>query len=561
MATNMLQCELARVTSLYFEGLDTPISLGLHLRMKYGEWEQVLAVKLDPRTYLDQASIPRRFRFPSTSYAADAAAVGFLKKYPKLPVKVDRKAAALEKWWQGEKDCFRTNERLTRYLPEFASSADRDPLICRLIEQIRKVILGWLGSKPDDLAIGKFGPGATFSDKADEATIPHKMSSQPVMTHGAIWFLPQWLGTQWGSSALQHHGKLEYVRGNRFTTAPKTALTDRAIACEPSINLFYQLALGRQLKSRLRKRGCWDMTRAQELHRLVAESSSVSREFATLDLSNASDTLSYNLVRLLLPPHWFDQLDGLRSPFTRMKIGGQQRWVKLEKFSSMGNGFTFELETIIFAAISVVVTRESGGQGWLGRDTFVFGDDIIVKNEIARPLKLVLEFLGFKLNVEKSFFGDEPFRESCGGDFFAGKPVRPYSLKRELNGPQDYIVLANGISAQSERLTRAGVSLPLRSWFAVLDCLPSRVRQCRGPKALGDIVIHDEQDRWTGRWRGSIRYLKSLRPHRKVVIPYEVFEDDVILACATYGTGNSNIGGVIPRDGILSYKVGWVPYS
>jgi hypothetical protein len=44
------------------------------------------------------------------------------------------------------------------------------------------------------------------------------------------------------------------------------------------------------------------------------------------------------------------------------------------------------------------------------------------------------------------------------------------------------------------------------------------------------------------------------------VISFQRFEAQVVLACATYGTGNRR-GGVIPRDGVLSYKVGWVPFS
>lgn len=546
MKNDALPSEVARMVSRLLEDLGTKVSLDIRRKLVEGDFEGILGVDLDPRDYSC-----------SSDYAADAAAVGILRKYENLPTEIDKRKAAIEKWWLGERDCYMANERLTRYLPEHAACVDRDPLVERIILSARKVIRDWIGPKPDDLAIGRFGKGSTFLDKAGKSTVPHKMSSIPALTHGAIWFLPQWLGTQWGASSAQHHGELSYVQGNRYSTAPKNGKTYRSIACEPSINMFYQLALGRQLRSRLHRRGHWDLDRAQELHRQVAESSSVTREFATLDLSNASDTVCKNLVKILMPPSWYDQLSGLRSPKTL--IDG--KWVVLEKFSSMGNGFTFELETLIFAALSVVVTRECGGRGWLGRDVFVFGDDIIVKNNYARPLKSVLGFFGFTLNEEKSFYGDESFRESCGGDYFAGKPVRPYFLKEEPNGPQDYIAIANGLSALRERLALAGVDLSRRSWFSVLDCIPTKVRSCRGPSGLGDVVIHDDLEHWTSRWRSSIRYLRVFRPwkHRKVL--YQCFEPDVILACATYGCGGSRLGGVIPRDGILSYKVGWMAYS
>jgi hypothetical protein len=235
----------------------------------------------------------------------------------------------------------------------------------------------------------------------------------------------------------------------------------------------------------------------------------------------------------------------------------------LEKFSSMGNGFTFELETLIFAAIALVITRECGFSGRLGSDVFVFGDDIIVKNGVARPLKSVLEFLGFELNAEKSYFGDEPFRESCGGDYFAGQPVRPYFLKELPDGPQGYIAFANGVRAAAERVNHTwfnSLGDLKRAWFSVLDCIPTGVRSCRGPKGLGDIVIHDDSDHWTTRWKRGIRYLRCYRPHRYRKVAFANFSSEVVLACATYGVSNYH-EGVIPRDGVRSHKVGWMAYS
>lgn len=536
--------DVTRSVSLLLEDLGTPISLSVAIKLRYGEWDGISEMSLDPRNYLD-----------ADLYARDAAAIAILKKLEQLPGTHNRRENAIEKWRAGEVSCFRANERLCRYLPENRLFDDRCDGIEDFFSSVRKLILSWLGPCPNDLAVGRFGPGATYSDRSGKSTVPDKMSSVPSLTRGAIWYLPQWLGTQWGASIAQHHGKLSYVPGNRFTTVPKTAVTDRAIASEPSINVFYQLALGRQIRARLRKAG-WDLDRAQDVHRQVACTSSVTREFATLDLSNASDTVAYNLVKLLLPRRWFEALDGLRSPKTLI----DKRWVVLEKFSSMGNGFTFELETLIFAAISCVVSTHVGHTGRLGRDVFVFGDDIIVKNDVVHPLKSVLEYCGFELNLGKSFYDDEPFRESCGGDFFAGMPVRPFYLKELPNGPQAYIAFANGLRALAERLALTGKELPRRAWFSILDCIPTRVRSCRGPKALGDVVIHDDEGRWTTRQRSGIRYLRVYRPHRYAVKAYQRFSPEVVLACATYGCGNRR-GGVIPRDGVLSFKVGWGAYS
>lgn len=564
----MKQCSLpsslVRVASLYFEGLGTPYSVGVAAMLRQEDWDGISELSPDPRSYLEHEW---------ERFARDSAAAGLLRKMVDLPTSHDRVAKAMEKWWQGEHDCKRTNLRLEPYLPSPLLPELRDPGINRVVRLIRQEVLRLVGPRPSASAEGRFGPGATYTDRGGLTTVPDKMTSDPSLTRDAIWYLPQWLGTQWGAAVAQRHGELSFVPGNRFSTAPKNAKTDRSIAVEPALNVFFQLAVGRQIRHRLATRGGWDilpggavkrryrwdLDRAQDLHRQVAERSSVTREFATLDLSNASDTVSRNLVKLLMPHAWYDVLDDLRSKKTCV----QGKWVCLEKFSSMGNGFTFELETLLFSAISIVVSREVGHEGILGKDVFVFGDDIIVKDDVTHPLKSVLEFLGFRLNEEKSFWGGVPFRESCGGDYFAGNSVRPFFLKAIPNEPQEHISFANGLRKVANQLDphgSFGSSTLRRAWFSVLDCIPTGIRRCRGPQALGDIVITDDPERWTTRWRGDIRYLRVYRPARYKVVHYGAFRPAVVLACATYGCGIYR-GGVIPRDGVRGYKVGWMSYS
>jgi hypothetical protein len=549
MFEQTLPCDVTRQALLFYEGLGTPIALSASVMLRYGEWDGLAKLSVKPSQYTD-----------ALSYLRDAAAVSLLKKLQQLPGDDQRRSRAIEKWWQGERDCARTNLRLDRYLPEnrifFLEDAPRVPRIERFIRDIRKIIRSWLGAAPPDLVQGRFGPGATYSDRGGKTTVPDKMSTDPTLTRDAIYFLPQWLGNQWGAALAQRHGELSFVEGNRFATVPKTALIDRCIAAEPSINGFYQLALGRVLRRKLRKVG-WDLDSAQEIHKRVACASSVSREFATLDLSNASDTVSRNLVRLLLPHSWHDQLDDLRSKKTLI----DKHWVVLEKFSSMGNGYTFELETIIFAAIACVASRETGHAGTLGGDVFVFGDDIIVKDDVVRNLTAALKFFGFALNSDKSFHGDTPFRESCGGDYFDGRSVRPFFLKELPNEPTEYISFANGLHALNQRLDSCEFDVDLRAWFAVLDSLPSAIRSLRGPKGLGDVILWDKDEtRHQIRWRDGIRYYKGLVAKKQKTVSWRYFHPDVVLACATYGTGDG-CEGVIPRSSPQGYRIGWVPYS
>jgi hypothetical protein len=550
---SLLQRSVEQAALAICEGLATPTSLGAWLRLKYGEFDDLASMRVHPKHYLD-----------AKSYGRDAIAASFLRKYVDLPTTIDRKAVALENFWKSERQCFRTNERLQPYVEGFSHPSTTKGML-DFLSRVRKIVSSLLGPCPD-LMDGRFGPGATFGDRGNLTTVPDKMSSRPTLTPSAIYFTFPWSGTAWAKACVADGRDLAFVRGNRFTTVPKDCTKDRGIAVEPSINLFYQLAYGGLMKRRLSKAG-FDLLRAQDLHKRVACAASKDGLFATIDLSNASDTVCTNLVKLVLPSRWFDVMSDLRSSFTLC----EEKWVRLEKFSSMGNGFTFELETTIFAAITMACMEVKGLTPLPGENVFVFGDDIICPTEVFIEVDTALRFLGFTPNEEKTF-SMGPFRESCGGDYFNGVDVRPYFLKEEPNEPQQYIALANGIA----RLGRqdpfdSGRSRDLRrAWFCVLDALPTNIRRLRGPPELGDLVIHDDDEiHWQTSVKHSIRYFRCYRPARFKRVGWENWKPDVVLAAALYGVGDTVVGplgnqrsvGLTPRDAVLGYKVAWVPHS
>jgi len=241
----------------------------------------------------------------------------------------------------------------------------------------------------------------------------------------------------------------------------------------------------------------------------MARLSSLSGKLATVDLSAASDTISYELVKLLLPFDWFCLLASLRSPETW--IDG--KWVELEKFSSMGNGYTFELETLIFWALARAVADAMCMNSDLS-SVRAYGDDLFVPTECVPLLKLVFSYCGFTVNASKTFDDSSQFRESCGQDFLYGHNVRPFFLKEVPNEVHQWFSLANGIR-------RLGVANPhddiwdprfLRAWLECLSNIPSRFRRLRGPKTLGDSVIHDQESVWRSeiRYRHGVGRLRSL---------------------------------------------------
>lgn len=556
MSRNFLTPEVLEVAYSLMAGLNCARSLTVAILIRNSEWMQLVNMTACPSDYAT-----------AEDYLRAAAASDFLRKLDSQIDEVDRGEATFQKWLEAERACFNTNRRINE-IADFGTlhGIPCDARILEFFQDVKRNLLWLVGSGPSPTFEGRFGPGATMSDMSGYTSIPNKMSTNPTLTSSALFYSVPWTGTKWAAACAARGDAPSIVRGNAYFTVKKTALIFRPCAKEPSLNGYYQLGLGRQLRKSLKARGI-DLEDGQDVHRQVACAASKSGEFCTIDITSASDTLCSALVRLGMPSGWLNHLSDLRSPFTRVK----GTWYRLEKFSSMGNGFTFELETAIFAAICLSVAP------WLtpGKDMWVYGDDIIVPSETAQDVIWALKFCGFTTNQRKTYTSGY-FRESCGGDFFDGRAVRPYYLKELPNEPQHFISIANGIRRLASNFgqdSRLFADLR-RSWFKCLDFIPSAIRQCRGPEELGDLVIHDSEDRWTTRWRANcIRYVRVYRPATFRGFSFARFDEHVQLASALYGVvlypqkpkrgwadgydGRLLIG----RDGVTGYKVGWLPYS
>lgn len=531
--------QLRKVCLSYLQALDTPRSLAVFLMVKNREWDQLLSLRIDPANYLDVTASCLRF-------ARDYAATELLRKFDGLPSSADKKGVAVAAFHSCEHQCKLSNDRL-RSLRDGSLAGPLDARALSILERARKIIGDVLGKLPDDLDC-RFGPGATFESsswpESKTLTVMDKIQNQPSVTSDGAYLARHLLDDSAWERSGGSHSRLSplFVRGNRFTTVPKDATKDRGIAIEPGLNIWIQLGIGSAIRRRLRRVGV-DLQEGQSLHNELARRASIDGGMATIDLSNASDTVGKELVSRLLPPDWYQLLDDARSRFTR--LGGT--WYRLEKFSSMGNGFTFELETLVFYALSLAAGATS---------VSVYGDDIIVNSSSGADVISVLRFFGFTPNPRKTFLTGA-FRESCGGDYFLGWKCSPLRIRKDPVTPTDWIDLANGIWASSQALR---CSSALRARSIALGEIPVPVRSVRGPRALGSLVIWSSFDTWSPslRWRGSgIGYLRVLRP-----IPYRVplryFSPLVQLAGALYGVSSS---GPSPRDRVSGYKLGWKAWS
>jgi hypothetical protein len=214
------------------------------------------------------------------------------------------------------------------------------------------------------------------------------------------------------------------------------------IAVEPRGNSFLQKSVGAYFRAKLKRVGI-DLDDQGRNQRLAEQA--WSSGLATVDLSAASDTVSRELVFDLLPVDWACYMDALRCRRAEMPDGSS---LVLEKFSSMGNGFTFELETLIFWALTSSVEQAIGST----KAYSVYGDDIICSDEGVLFLRDVLGIAGFTFNDQKSFWGESAFRESCGKHYFQGVDVTPCYQKESLDSLDSLVRCHNRLMRWAHRL-------------------------------------------------------------------------------------------------------------
>jgi hypothetical protein len=471
---------LNRVATDLFESLNTPISLSCEIMLRYGEHLQLVQHRIDPMSYND----PFKFR-------DDYQAVSFLKKVPFRKKGFDPRGQARLKFLEAEEACRVTNLRIRNFLvaPERASDVVRKAF-CLASHKIDRLLATL--SFDDWLTSCRFGPG-TFNAPGSRGltSIYDKLQVTPSVTHdflepGAILVKssPSWARSltgieDFGAWPLISTSDLTPVLGNRVTFVPKTAITDRAIAIEPLVNIYAQLGLGKLLRRKLRRIGV--NLDDQSPNQVAALKGSIDGSLATIDLSSASDTVAKELVRALLPEQWYHAFDSCRS-----KIGSLDgKSFVYEKFSSMGNGFTFELETLIFHSFALAACEIAGADTSLVN---VYGDDIVVPVTAFETLEETLTFFGFTLNKAKSF-NKGYFRESCGKDYFDGIDVRPFFTKEVPKRVDSLFRLHNGLLRLASRHRRLyGNDGKLHQpWRSILQTLPkSVVQHCRVPAHAGD---------------------------------------------------------------------------
>lgn len=218
---------------------------------------------------------------------------------------------------------------------------------------------------------------------------------------------------------------VKVVPGSKLSSVPKDRTKNRTTCTEPILNMFYQLGAKTQIESMLKTEFNLDLSVQPDFNRALARIGSIDGSLATIDLKDASDSVSVELCSKLLPKALFDLLMKIRSPYAH----NGKKLEQLHMISTMGDGFTFALMTWIFVGLIRAIYIHNHDKALMGSNCGVFGDDLIVKTEYVQQLYDSLTQAGFTINKDKSFT-EGPFRESCGGDFYLGHDVRGVYIKK-----------------------------------------------------------------------------------------------------------------------------------
>lgn len=345
-----------------------------------------------------------------------------------LPCSDARVAAAIERYVKCEQDVRTYDQHVTQ--PEMEAFG-----------RVGWMLFGDLFSNVDRMVhegslVPKHGPGSTADRLLGNGKYYQTEWTERLER---VFYLTEHLLPSWSHYLDRDSTPLSYdilepgaERPVRVVTVPKTLKTPRIIAIEPTCMQYMQQAVNEALMQ------CWGRDRlltqlvdfnAQEPNQDLARKGSLDGSLATLDLSEASDRVSNQLVRKLVAPWlWFaEAVDATRSRKADVPGYGV---IRLAKYASMGSALCFPMETMVFLTLVFLgiqkdlaypLDRKVILHDFTGR-VRIFGDDIIVPKEHVHSVVATLQDFGLVVNADKSFWTGK-FRESCGGDYYNGFDV------------------------------------------------------------------------------------------------------------------------------------------
>lgn len=354
---------------------------------------------------------------------------------------------AIATWLENEQRCKETNRDL---IDRVRNSCPFDK---KVIIRASQLIAECIGEKPNMSSIfehADFSGGASTSRRRDDADAALKWWARPSLhvtplalpilldfkdslgELGCVWDNPGDLSSPSGVHDVRPFYTV--VKGSRLSTTAKNYRTERVILIEPDGNMLLQKGIGSELKELLLTVGI-DL-RDQTYNQRLALRGSIDNSIATVDGEAASDLIARLCPAILFPEAWYDLLYRTRSHIVELPDG---TWHTLHKLSSMGNGYTFEVESLIFWALTQALVDVASPKV---KVVSVFGDDVICPSSVYTSLVRIYAIFGFRINTEKSYWNG-PFRESCGKHYHMGLDVSPFHIRSEVDSLCELFRLLN----------------------------------------------------------------------------------------------------------------------
>lgn len=405
---------------------------------------------------INEDTMPRLATAPmpdiySSDFPREYVAYNLLRKWDQLETGIDTEAAAQAAFEEAETICYYVNKNGgTTYTTNRHKKRVGERVIFHAVRKIGRMFSDC--DVADLIADCDHSGGASLQRTRRESSVYNKWGDRNNLTRNAVGY---WLSFMDGTDLNK---SVTFVNSGRGAFVAKDAKTDRPIGIEPQGNMLLQKGVGGAIRRRLRKVGI--NLRDQTVNRTLCQ----DYNNATIDMKSASDRIALSTVVMLLQqaPILLDAVLSLRTP----NLTFRDRTYLLQKCSGMGNGFTFELESLLFYALawaSCQVAIEDGVSP-LGTVS-VYGDDIIVPGNVAYYLTTTLSYLGMSVNRNKSYVSG-PFRESCGMHVWNGTDCTPMYIKdSRFDNPGDWYHLFNSLNELLSRVYSARAHNILRSLY------------------------------------------------------------------------------------------------
>lgn len=332
----------------------------------------------------------------------------------------------------------------------------------RYLQDLREIVAWILRYVDYNVFLPKHGGGAVAERGTRDLT-----KKNDLLTSKGKEFTPEGMNPLLLARATTLTGVSDMAKDriSRLKFVPKDIGKSRSICMEPVLYQWLQQGVRLWVEDAMRvSLGSYIPLKDQSVNRGRARVGSVDGSVDTIDLSSASDSVHWDLVRSIMPRDLLELLSLTRTTSTLTPDGTV---VGLQKFAPMGSALCFPIQCLIYAAVVIHGSlswhfgqsageflnldrstmdryfHETYGRGKLARFS-IFGDDIICDSKITSRVVETLVDLGFSVNSEKSFTGSSAFRESCGGYYLNGFDVTPIRAKL---GPLDSTIPIKTLAA------------------------------------------------------------------------------------------------------------------